>query len=91
MKQLQLLKAYIKESIFASLQSHTDEPIVGDMVKNINPGCKHFKSKGKVINVKDLKVDAGKIVVYQVFNSGDSFSPGDVLEKTLDQLTLDNE
>lgn len=91
MKQLQLLKAYIRESMFNSFQSHTDEPIVGDVVKNINPGCKHFNSKGKVINIKDLDIDAGKVVVYQVFNSGDSFSPGDVLEKTLDQLSLDNE
>ena len=91
MKRLQLLRAYIKESIFDSLQSHTDEPVVGDMVKNINPGCKHFKSKGEVINIKDLDIDAGKVIVYQVFNSGDSFSLGDVLEKTLDQLALDNE
>ena len=55
MKRLRLLRSYIKESMFDSLQSHTEEPSVGDVVKNINPGCKHFKSRGEVINIKDLE------------------------------------
>lgn len=90
MKRIQLLRSYIKESMFDSLQSHTEEPSIGDVVKNINPGCKHFKSRGEVIDIKDLDVDAGKVIVYQVFNSGPEFSPGDVLEKTLDQLSFDD-
>lgn len=91
MKRIQLLRSYIKESMFDSFQSHTEEPSIGDVVKNINPGCKHFKSRGEVIDIRDLDVDAGKVIVYQVFNSGPEFSPGDVLEKTLDQLSIDGE
>lgn len=88
MKDSLLLRAYIRESIADSYQSHTLEPVIGDIVTNINPGCKHYRSQGKVLDIASLPSDAGKIVVYQVDNSGENYSPGDVLQKTLDQLSM---
>jgi hypothetical protein len=70
------------------LQSHTLEPVVGDHVENVNPGCKHFGSEGVVIDVKQLPRDMGTVACYQCTNSGDNWSSGDVLEKSLDQLVI---
>jgi hypothetical protein len=82
-----LLRAYIRENITGDLQSHTIEPSLGDVVTNVNPGCKHYGSQGNVLDIVSLPADVGKVIVYQVTNSGDSYSPGDVLEKTMDQLS----
>jgi len=83
-----VLKSYIREILSETFQSHTFEPALGDPVVNVNPNCKHYQSHGKVLDIKDLDGDAGKVIVYQVDNAGPNFSPGDVLEKTLDQLAL---
>lgn len=71
----------------------------GDRVENINPDCDHFKSIGKVVNIKKIPQDsdrtAGNIVVYAVANNSSDFDPkevngtftrGDTLEKTEIQL-----
>ena len=58
----------------------------GDIVKNINPKCKHFGSKGIVDKIMDLSKEMGKVIVYTVTNSGNTFKPGDKLTKTAEQL-----
>ena len=84
---MKLLREYIMRLLREEYQSHTFEPVAGDLVSNTNTGCKHYKSQGKVLGIRELDGDSGKTVVYKVTNSGDAFSPGDVLEKTLDQLS----
>jgi len=78
-----LLRQFIKE-VF---QSHSVEPDVGDLVQNVNPNCKHHGSKGVVVSISSLDDDAGKVVGYQCTNCGPAWSKGDVLEKTMDQLS----
>jgi hypothetical protein len=75
------------------LLEHTDldpnELTIGDVIRNVNPECKHFKSKGKVIAIKPMHGDTGEsgnLVRYIVLNRGKTFNPGDELEKTEIQL-----
>jgi hypothetical protein len=70
-----------------TFQSHTFEPQLGDLVVNTNPGCKHAGSEGIVVDTYPLADDAGVVVCYACTNSGDTWSEGDVLEKTMDQLS----
>ena len=84
---MSVLRQFTRKVLAEMFQSHTVEPSEGDLVRNVNPGCKHFNSVGKVLSTQNLPDDTGKIIVYVVTNSGDNFSPGDVLKKTLDQLT----
>jgi len=58
----------------------------GDIIKNINPKCKHFGSKGIVDKIMALPKEMGKVVVYTVTNNGKTFKSGDRLTKTADQL-----
>lgn len=67
-------------------QSHTFEPQVGDKIRNVNPKCKHRGSEGTVTAVKSLPGGKGTTVKYRCENSGEHWTKGDVLEKTLDQL-----
>lgn len=67
--------------------SHSKEPTPGCLVKNTNPKCLHYASKGKVVDIKPLPDGMGKVVTYVVLNSGPRYSPGDVLTKTMDQLS----
>jgi len=67
-------------------QSHTFEPQVGDKIRNVNPKCKHRGSEGTVTAVLSLPGGKGKTVRYRSENSGEHWTTGDVLEKTLDQL-----
>ena len=60
---------------------------IGSKVKNVNPTCKHFGSEGIVEDVEDLPNDMGKVVKYKVTNDGGSYQKGDMLTKTVDQLT----
>jgi hypothetical protein len=83
---MNILRKYIRNIIRESFQSHSFEPIVGDGVKNINPGCKHFGSEGTVVRIEVLPEESGKTITYKVINQGKSFSPGSILTKTLDQL-----
>jgi hypothetical protein len=59
---------------------------VGGMVQNINPDCMHYGSMGTVDKMIALPGDVGTVVKYTVTNDGDTFSAGDVLMKTMDQL-----
>lgn len=83
-----LLREYIRKVLISEYQSHTYHPEIGDRIVNVNTGCKHYQSRGEVLDVKDAdsSKDSGKIIVYLVTNNGDNFSIGDVLSKTLDQL-----
>tara|TARA_B100000287_G_scaffold406973_1_gene431960 strand:- start:1655 stop:2653 length:999 start_codon:yes stop_codon:yes gene_type:complete len=53
---------------------------VGDIVKDVNPTCPHYGAVGKVKSVKP------KSVVFIVMNKGKNFKPGDMLDKTHDQM-----
>ena len=57
----------------------------GDIIKNINPKCKHFGSQGIVKGVQDLP-GVGSVAIYTVTNTGETYKPGDSLTKTIDQL-----
>ena len=83
MEDLRKLVSTILESEFTS---HTFEPVIGDMVANDNPKCKHRGSVGEVLSVQPLPDDQGKTATYKCVNSGDNWDVGEVLTKTLDQL-----
>lgn len=76
----------IKEISARGFQSHTFEPVAGDIVINDNPECKHRGSMGVVRSVQPLPNEQGKTAAYECINSGDNWDAGDVLTKTLDQL-----
>ena len=80
-----LVRNYIRE-IFHSFPA---VPSNGDKIVNVNPSCKHYKSKGVVDKVNSLPGDKGKTVVYITTNSGKNWDIGDILEKTIDQLEID--
>ena len=58
----------------------------GDIVKNKNKSCPHYGSMGIVDKMMDLPDYVGKVAVYTVTNTGDTYKPGDRLTKTVDQL-----
>lgn len=62
----------------------------GDEVEDINPDCKHYKAKGKVVGVEKVKQNkdkvAGNLVKIKVDNTTKNCKPGDVLKKTEIQL-----
>ena len=77
------------KEIVERLQSHTNEPNVGQHIRNINPNCKHFGSEGVVLSLGELDDDMGITATYEVSNSNDdTYRVGDILTKTLDQLEL---
>lgn len=53
----------------------------GDIVKNINPTCTHYKSKGVLVYVH-----SNGDLTYKVLNSGPTYQPGDQLTKSQDQM-----
>ena len=81
------LRIIIREMVEETFQSHSDEPEVGELVVNINPDCQHKGSEGIVMNINTLPDDAGKTAEYMCTNDGPTWGAGDMLEKTLDQLT----
>ena len=58
---------------------------LGDMVKDVNPTCPHYGAMGKVTSMNP------KSVIFIVKNKGENYKPGDVLEKTHDQMEKINE
>jgi hypothetical protein len=70
--------------------SHSKEPITGDLILNNNTKCKHFQSTGKVLDISSLDEGMGKYVTYEVLNDGPTYKKGDILKKTMDQLTCLN-
>ena len=83
---MKLLRRYIRGILSETFQSHTFEPVVGDIIINVNPECKHKGSIGEVIELGSLDDDAGITASYECLNDGPTWESGDVLEKTLDQL-----
>ena len=78
------LKKYIdKHGTMESVNEYTYG--VGDIVKDINPTCPHNGAMGKVKSVSP------KSVVFVVMNKGKNYQPGDVLDKTHDQMKKMNE
>lgn len=61
---------------------------VGDMVRNINPSCPHYGSMGIIQKLLTLPDNMGTLVKYTVTNDGDTYSAGDSLTKTMDQLAM---
>lgn len=84
---LSLTVLFFKLSTHTNFVSHSDEPQVGDKVKNNNPSCKHYKSVGTVTRINTLKNDKGKTITYEVENDGETYCVGQSLTKTMDQLT----
>ena len=68
-------------------KSHGYEPEIGDTIINSNPSCDHHKSVGVVLSIDSLPGNAGKTASYLCINSGTNWKKGDVLSKTLDQLS----
>ena len=58
---------------------------VGDIVKDINPTCPHNGAMGKIKSISP------KSVVFVVMNKGKNYQPGDVLDKSHDQMKKMNE
>ena len=77
-------EAGVTESITNLSEPYTIQ--VGGMVQNINPDCLHYGSMGTVDKMIALPGDVGTVVKYTVTNDGDTFSAGDSLMKTMDQL-----
>lgn len=77
-------EAGVTESVTDLSEPYTIQ--VGGMVQNINPDCMHYGSIGTVDKMIELPGDVGTIVKYTVTNDGDTFSAGDSLMKTMDQL-----
>ena len=73
-----------------SPKEETKEFTVGDKVKNINPECVHYGSRGTVIGVSYLPNEMGKVVTYEASNSGDNWTIGQPITKTEVQLQHDN-
>ncbi len=67
--------------------SHSKEPTKSDAVKNTNPKCLHYESEGVVLDVSSLPNGMGKVVTYAVLNNGATYKKGDILTKTMDQLS----
>jgi len=83
---MRLLRRYIRDILSETFQSHTFEPVVGDIIINVNPQCKHKGSIGEVLELGSLDDDAGVTASYECLNGGPTWEVGDILEKTLDQL-----
>ena len=83
---IQHLRDLIFEALDDAYKSHASDPSPGDLVINVNPGCKHKGSEGVVTKVHELPDDAGKAASYLCTNNGDEWETGDILTKTLDQL-----
>ena len=66
--------------------SHYNEPQIGDRVVNTNPGCTHYKSEGVIEDINDLPDEVGTSITYRVTNDGETYTNGDTLTKTPDQL-----
>ena len=82
------IRKIIKRIITEDFQSHHLEPKIGSYVLNNNPGCLHYGSEGVVLRVVSLSDGIGKAIRYRVTNGGDNYGPGQILTKTMDQLTL---
>ena len=83
-KELKDKEASLKKEPIEEGQTYTFG--TGDIVKNVNPTCKHHGSIGVVKKLMTLPNEVGTVAIYTVMNSGATYRPGDSLTKTLDQL-----
>lgn len=83
--ELELLKKRLKK-----LQSSMPFSLE-DMVKNINPNCIHYGSKGRVCGIEKLPDEMGEVIAYQTTNEGKNWKIGDIIKKTANQLSFDYE
>lgn len=86
-KSTNKIRVYIRSLLREIYLSHASEPDIGDAVVNTNPSCKHHRSEGIVLSIGELAHDVGKTATYRCTNAGDNWDKGDVLTKTLDQLS----
>ncbi len=86
-KALDAAQEAIIKMMNKAFKSHSDMPKVGDLIRNTNPGCVHYKSEGVVTAVKDIPGGKGKTIKYRCTNDGPKWKAGDTLEKTPDQLS----
>ena len=80
---MKLTRSKLKEMIKDELNNPQSDDATfeeGIIVKDVNPGCPHHKSMGKVTKV------SGNDITYEVTNVGKLFKPGDELTKSKDQL-----
>lgn len=82
----EVIYKYTNLPLTEDYMSHSTEPLIGDGVKNNNPGCTHYGSEGVIEDIEDLPDEVGKTITYRVTNDGKNYSNGDVLTKTMDQL-----
>ena len=85
----EIIDRYKNKSLYEhtdNFTSHSNEPQIGDSVVNTNPGCKHYKSEGEIEDINELPDEIGKTITYRVTNNGESYTTGDILTKTPDQL-----
>ena len=85
-----IIEKYKSKSLYEHVDnftSHFDEPEIGEPVVNINPGCTHYESEGFIEDINDLPDEEGTTITYRVTNNGDTYQEGDVLTKTMDQLS----
>ena len=71
---------------YTNYVSHSFEPTLGSEIINKNEHCKHYGSCGVVTAIKSLNDDMGKVITYRVTNSGNTYTIGDTLTKTMDQV-----
>lgn len=83
--ELEMIKKKLKQ-IKASMPFN-----LGDNVINTNPNCVHYGSKGKVCGIEKLPDEMGEIVAYLTTNEGQNWKMGDILKKTANQLSLEDE
>ena len=85
-----LIEKYKSKSLYEhtdNFTSHSDEPYIGELIVNTNPGCTHYKSEGFIEDINDLPDNEGTTITYRVTNNGDTYEEGDTLTKTMDQLS----
>lgn len=70
------------QKMFAKKDESTHPYGVGDIVKDVNPTCPHCGAMGRVQSMNP------KSVVFVVMNKGKNYKPGDVLDKTHDQMEI---
>ncbi len=76
----------ISESLKATIKAGFCKVKAGDKVRNINTACMHYGSEGVVESVVGLPEDHNWSVAYKTTNAGKTWTMGQVLTKTDDQL-----
>jgi len=85
-----IIEKYKSKSLYEhtdNFTSHSDEPKIGELIVNTNPGCTHYESEGFIEHINDLPNEEGTTITYRVTNNGDTYKEGDTLTKTMDQLS----